>query len=319
MKLDSVRSFKQELADRYAAGVTELDPPMARFFEATDPQHYDSISLGVALKAGAALSDFVVSIRSSDPAAADRIAALAHGEADVRIIPSIDARSTPQWLQARRDPLECGVQVGLQAKNSVGTLGCIVRDNMGRPYALSNSHVFADGGKAPIGSFVTQSGKSSAEIIGVLDRFIPYSGSTPNLVDCAVVRLAKVRILPRHNLAIGGDIRGVRVVTPDDLGAHVFKVGRTTGISTGKITSVEMDNLPVNMGDSVPRFSDQIEISGGPAADFSAPGDSGSLILDAAGWAVGLLFAGGRDGKGEDFTYANQLSFVLQRLGMVVA
>jgi hypothetical protein len=41
MKLDSVRSFKQELSDRYAAEVTEMDPPMARFFEATDPQHYD--------------------------------------------------------------------------------------------------------------------------------------------------------------------------------------------------------------------------------------------------------------------------------------
>ena len=41
--------------------------------------------------------------------------------------------------------------------------------------------------------------------------------------------------------------------------------------------------------------------------------------MDSFCWAVGLLFAGGRDGKGEDFTYANQLSFVLQRLGMVLA
>lgn len=317
MRLDSVRSFKRELSDRYASGVVELDPHMARLFEATEPAHYPDICLGVSKRSD---GEHVVSVRSPSPAAAQRISDLAHGEADVKIIRVVEARTTPAWLQARRDPLECGVQVGLQSKNTVGTLGCFVRDNLGVLYALSNSHVFADGGKAPIGSFVTQSGKSSDEIIGVLDRFIPYSGSTPNLVDCALTRLSKVRVLPRYCAAINGDIKGVRPITPDDLGAKMVKIGRTTGIQSGRVTSVEMDNLPVRMDPAfAPRFNDQIEISGGPGSNFSAPGDSGSLILDADGWAVGLLFAGGLDDKGEDFTYANLLTNVLSKLGVVLA
>lgn len=315
MKLDSVRSFKRELSDRFIAGQVELDPHMARLFEASEPPNYPEISLGVSKRG----DEHVVAIRSSDREAAKRISDLAHGEAEIRIIPSIDARVTPAWFQGRRDPLECGVQVGLQSRNSVGTLGCFVRDNAGVVYALSNSHVFADGGKAALGSFVTQSGKSNQEIIGVLDRFVPYSGSSPNLVDCALVRLSRVRVLRRYNAALKDDIVGVRPITAHDLGARVMKVGRTTGVSSGVITSVEMDNLPVNMGDFVPRFNDQVEISGGPGSDFSAPGDSGSLIVDQEGWAVGLLFAGGRDSAGEDFTYANLLTSVLAKLGVVLA
>ncbi|MGH6611815.1 MAG: hypothetical protein ACRECQ_16345, partial [Burkholderiaceae bacterium] len=60
----------------------------------------------------------------------------------------------------------------------------------------------------------------------------------------------------------------------------------------------------------------QIEIEGLGDTGFSDGGDSGALIVDANGLAVGLLFAGsesgGRNGKG--VTFANPIGTVLEKL-----
>ena len=50
-----------------------------------------------------------------------------------------------------------------------------------------------------------------------------------------------------------------RKLTTDDLGRTVRKAGRTTGITEGTITSVDVDRLQVDMGDTsakIASFSD---------------------------------------------------------------
>ncbi len=79
-----------------------------------------------------------------------------------------------------------------------------------------------------------------------------------------------------------------------------------------------IDGLPVGYDRGVLRFSDQVEITG-PGEDFSAPGDSGSLIVTGEGQAVALLFAGGRDSTGADRTYGNYITNCLQALGVTLA
>ena len=59
------------------------------------------------------------------------------------------------------------------------------------------------------------------------------------------------------------------------------------------------------------RFAGQISISPGP---FSAPGDSGSLVVTQGGnEPVGLLFAGG-----DGLTIATPIDLVLQRFGVTI-
>ena len=280
------------------------------------------VTLGVTKKG----RQFLLSVRTSDPKLGAAIKRKAGGEADVRIL-TVDARVTPSYLQGHRRPLEPGLSVSpvQPSIRSAGTLAGFVKDEAGTLYALSNSHVFADVGALPPGTPCVQPGSldgrvTSATLIGVLDRFVPISPSYPNLVDCAIARLDGTTILPRFNAAVPGNLRGARGIKTSDLGKTVTKIGRTTGIRSGRITSIEMDGLPVNMGEAgVPRFDDQIEISGGPETDFSAAGDSGSMIIDDEGWAVGLLFAGGRDTSGEDFTYANLITNVLRLLAVRLA
>ena len=134
----------------------------------------------------------------------------------------------------------------------------------------------------------------------------------------AIAKLDKTDALLRYNDAVGQKIQGAREVTPDDLGREFTKAGRTTDITLGKLTVLDMDGLPVGYDSGVLRFNDQLEFSGGPGRVFSQGGDSGSLILDRTGWAVGLLFAGG-ESNGEDFTYANRILRVLEALGVQLA
>lgn len=314
MKLDSVRALKAELADEVIAQAG--DSVAARsFFEASRPPTPENVALGIAMRDD---GEHVLAIRTEHEAIAERIAARASGEVDVRIL-RVELRADP-YFSARRRPLEPGAQIGMAGRNFVGTLGAIVKDADGVRYGLTNAHVAADQGKASPGHRIGQPfGLNEADYVGLLARFLPYSLTVPNLVDAAIFRLDRTEVLPKWNAAIGGELRGVRTLGPEHLGRTVRKVGRTTGAQVGTVTAVEVDGLPVAMDAGTPRFDDQNEFTGGPATDFSAPGDSGSLIVDDEGYGVALLFAGGRDRTGVDFTYGNRLANVLRLLAVELA
>ncbi|ETX03851.1 MAG: hypothetical protein ETSY2_32260 [Candidatus Entotheonella gemina] len=97
-----------------------------------------------------------------------------------------------------------------------------------------------------------------------------------------------------------------------DFDQEVTKLGCTMGLTHGRITAIELEGLVVDFeGLGVVRFDGQLEIRGdhGP---FSSGGDSGSLIVNPARQAVGLLFAGTDAGV----TYANPIDAVLNTLNM---
>lgn len=117
-----------------------------------------------------------------------------------------------------------------------------------------------------------------------------------------------------------GIVQGFEPVTPDDLGRPVAKAGRITGVTTGIISQVEIDDFAVDLGTStrrIMRCDDQLEVHAEDGGPFSSAGDSGSLIVDARGKARGLLFAGGPDwDTGLDLTFANRIESVLEQLGV---
>ena len=96
----------------------------------------------------------------------------------------------------------------------------------------------------------------------------------------------------------------------------MFKVGRTTGPTGGRVTAFDLDNVIVNYDKGNLRFDGQIEIEGVGNAAFSDGGDSGSLIVNARMEAAALLFAGGDSGgsNGLGLTYANPIHQRAERL-----
>ena len=128
----------------------------------------------------------------------------------------------------------------------------------------------------------------------------------PNLVDAAVARQFGGNVVDEEIWNIGKPA-GFRDL---QLGDRVEKTGRTTEHTVGLVERVEATSS-VNFGtDGTAEFEDQFiirEIDGG---DFSAGGDSGSVIL-VDGMIGGLLFAGGGG-----VTIANRISHVVSFLGI---
>jgi hypothetical protein len=353
MKLSSVRSLKEEVlaqvstqpglpegvAEAFASGTSVR--ALSTTLRGAHIHRPSEVSVGVAR--GASARDFRLGVRVH--ATGSRAAQLARacekrsrGEVDIRIVPHVvaappslaDARrgSGPRqdgsWFRKRRRPLEAGLSVGHTAITA-GTIGFIVED-ADAFYLLSNNHVLANVNEASPGDLIVQPGRADAaravrNIVGVLDRFIPISFSRSNVVDCAVASLLEsIEFYVGWTEALPGRIRGVRPLSEDDLGLKVRKAGRTTGVTRGIVTQVEIDRLRVDMGEpDTPRvatFSDQFEVIGEDGRPFSLGGDSGSLIVDEDGFAVGLLFAGGQDTRGIDLTFANRIETVLEKLGV---
>jgi len=219
-------------------------------------------------------------------------------------------------------PAPGGVSVGHRAITA-GTLGCLSvglhAPRTSRLMVLSNNHVLANSNAAALGDCICQpgpfdGGKCPQDQIAILERFVPinFSGGI-NYVDCATGWAWPDRVRRELVYLSGGTLHYFRAgATPiaAAVGMLVGKTGRTTQLKSGHITAIGV-SVNVNYGGGrVAHFRDQIAIRG-TAGDFSAGGDSGSLVWHwAAGLrAVGLLYAGGGG-----TTFANRIPRVLTAL-----
>lgn len=263
----------------------------------------------------------------------DRIEAArasAGADADVRYVGRVRALSTqpdeppernddptPTELQQRIRPLVRGSSVA-HLDVTAGTIAAFVRlADVDGVHVLSNNHVLAASDRGQVGDAVLQPGPADgggpADRIAALATAVELDPDGANLVDCAVAKVDDdIEVDPAaHDGAV------TEVVAADEVRGTVRKVGRTTGVTRGRISAFEVDGLPVGYDTGVFRFDDQIEVEG-VVGLFSAGGDSGSLITtegDPVG--VGLLFAGSTTGGpgGTGVTYANPLGAVLEALG----
>jgi hypothetical protein len=165
---------------------------------------------------------------------------------------------------------------------------------------------------------ITGAGAQSAEpqgcaaiIQSILSSLTGSSGPTPgikppplppqgNMVDAAIAAPTSNNLLDPNIIDIGAPPQGIAFAK---LGMQVFKSGRTSGVTEGIVTQVDVD-INVKYDDRVARFTNQIIIT-----PFSKPGDSGSLILDFQRNAVGLLFSGS-----DLITVATPIQLVLKAL-----
>src|SRR5262245_1666103 len=194
-----------------------------------------------------------------------------------------------------------------------GTLGAMVTDGT-TSYVLSNNHVLGLSGQASAGDDISQPGlvDNGCRIATVVADFTaaPALGSN---VDAAVAQLRSGAMDPTGFIE---DI-GVpsSVVMAPSVGLSVAKSGRTTGFTTGMISSI---NATVNVqyqrscGQGkkfVVNYTNQVVIN---SSTFSAGGDSGSLIVtnDSNHQPVALLFAGS-----STTTIGNTIGEVLTKVG----
>jgi hypothetical protein len=187
---------------------------------------------------------------------------------------------------------------------------------------LSNNHVLADENAGKKGDAIIQpgafdGGSRANDTIGRLDKFVRLKKDGINFADAAMGSVEKAIQYDYKTLKGVGTLNGV-ATSMLDAGNDVSKVGRTTDATRGRVTAIELDNVVVGYDSGNLRFDNQIEIEGAGDSPFSQGGDSGSLIVNAQGEAVALLFAGGDQGgsNGKGLTYGNPIQAVFDLLGV---
>ena len=219
-------------------------------------------------------------------------------------------------LVSRYRPVPIGVLIGNILECASGTLGCVVYKGS-TPYILSNNHVMARESYAAIGEDINQPGLydtrcalNISDKIADLSDFEPikFDGSN-NYIDAAIAQFSIVDFSCATPAAYYGT-PGMTTITPT-IGLPIKKVGRTTVLTTGTITAV---NVTVNVGyqHGTAKFVGQFMTS----SKFTKSGDSGSLVVtnDANDNPVGLLFAGTKTGQ----AICNPIGTVLSRFGATI-
>lgn len=339
MKLDHARELKLDLIGGLARAAQRAVRTLAAATRvgAAAEVITRGVSVGVApRRRGYHLAVRVQQRALMNSTVLDEIIKKAKGEADVRYVGRVSkaaARRTraartrteegDAVLRQRCRPLRTGCSVG-HYRVTAGAIAAFVRldDRAGSLAVLSNNHVLADENRARRGDAILQPGRVDGgqrprDVIGTLERFVRLSPTRANVVDAAVARLSgREPAIDAGNLGAVGTLAGL---APEiiDAGARVAKIGRTSGVTYGRIVAFELDNVAVEFDAGVLRFDDQLEIEGEGGEAFSAGGDSGALIVTADDRrAVGMLFAGGDHGGAEDsgLSYANPIHTVLKAM-----
>ncbi len=237
-----------------------------------------------------------------------------------RALPAPESEEAVDPARGFPRPVPIGVSAG-HPDVTAGTIGARVTDGT-RTFALSNNHVFAanNGGRQGdnlLQPGIADGGRNPDDAFGTLFdyepiRFCRFLACQPNRIDAAIALTTPDEL--DTATPEGGYGKPRSRARDAELGLDVQKYGRTTGLTTGRISGIHA-TIDVNYRTGTARFEDQIVVTG---SGFSGPGDSGSLIVTKGALLsdrrpVGLLFAG----TGTT-TVANPIGLVLDRFGVQV-
>ena len=268
------------------------------------------VSVGLKQINGIATDEFSIRVyvaQKKDPNSippAERIPKRIQGiPTDVNQVKVFDAHEDA----AKHRPITGGIQISdgiaLPSGNIfAGTLGCFATDNADAKQVLvTNFHVI--GGTAGAQVFQPQSG--ATDLIGTVKR-----GAITGTTDAAIADIAAgiaTTVDEINTLFLNGSNHIAGVTDPVG-GMRVFKVGRTSGFTDGKVIDADAaDSIDYKGTIGLKSFTKAIliqctKVSGcccctcnvvDSSKKFSDEGDSGSVVVNEQRMAVGLIMGGG--------------------------
>lgn len=253
--------------------------------------------------------------RAFGKGAETKVRALAGSALDIQITGTIAALPTSERVPP--GPLRIGASIG-HYRTTAGTLGFFGRKADGTVGIVSNNHVIAQCDRGREGDAILHPGALDGgvrprDVIARLSRPYPRIHDNRPVVDAAFAHLRDDR-LDYDPVTIGDGIRLNDTIAPLHLQSEVFKIGRTTGFTRGRITAYALQNIDIDYAIGTMFFDRQIEIRCDDGPPFAKGGDSGSLIVNGDGNPIALLFAASRDG----WAYANPIEDVLHDLKVAI-
>jgi hypothetical protein len=233
-------------------------------------------------------------------------------------VASEQVTATPLGIDSGHySPLVGGISIGPSRAVGgfifAGTLGAIVTDSgTSARGALTNFHVACVDSGWHVGDRQVQPSRIEGGVVPT-DEFGQILRATLSSdVDGALVQLDSGRTSQGSVVDIG-PVKGSAAAV---LGSAVRKRGRTTGLTHGSVDGLAA-SVTLDYGDGIGSrtLTNQITIAADTSQNplFSDHGDSGSVVVDASGYVVGLLFAGGGT-----TTFANPIASVLSELNVAL-
>jgi len=315
MRLEEALVISERVAYLAAEQPLSRGPSIAAAI--AQPQRATAIRrIGVGVAPGKHVDDWRVAVRAwteSDliDLGLEDVHGLHKSEIDIRItgrIRVLNATPLGQLIQPCR-PLRAGYSIG-HAQVSAGTLGAFVECEDGRVRILSNNHVLANTNRGQTGDHLLQpgtvdGGRAPKDVVGQLNSFVRLLPAG-NHADAALGDILSGfgpndTSLPGIGLVVGY----IRSTPPI---YNVYKVGRTTNVTSGRITALNLRSIPIDYDEAEYRFDGVLEVQGN-GGNFADHGDSGALVVDKDRQAVGLLFA-----VDDTAAYLNPISDVMALL-----
>ena len=228
--------------------------------------------------------------------------------------------------KTRQETIAPGLSVAHRS-GSAGTIGAIVYDRgSGAPYILSNWHVLqmqADDSEGKIHDAIVQPGpyddnRVAENVVGKLVRsHLGVAG------DCAIASIEGRGFRP----GVFGLKTAPCKVGRAELDDVVIKSGRTTGVTRGIVTRVDVQTKMTygEREEIIGGFEIGPEKKGDPNQEISMGGDSGSAWLGVdpktgqpTDVMLGLHFAGESSDKQPEFALACAAHSVLEKLDVVL-
>ncbi len=234
----------------------------------------------------------------------------------------------------------CGSSISVSNRRSAGTIGALVRHRDGNLMGLTNNHVTGGCNNTRRGMPVSAPGIKDVSAsglrpftLGAHHQSIPMILGEPDAVDHKINTDAA--IFEIYDEGMISSMQQGHYDTPTELadiiadpedGLAVKKVGRTTGLTFGKIESQMVGAFPLDY--DIPTYhsaNENVRFRGrvyfepvylirGLDGVFSDRGDSGALVVtdeDRNEKALGLIFAGDAS---DDLSYMLPLAPILKTL-----
>lgn len=223
-------------------------------------------------------------------------------------IPTIlqTAGARPPFLEdeGRYRPLRGGIQIG-RSGMGFGTLGCFftVQDNPNLILGVTNHHVVNPRCSDNAVDETVGQPEDTDSCFGCCSSVIGrvLRNVCDNDLDIALIQISSGQEWLAEVQQMGF-ITGGGFVTAADAATLTYQVrkrGRTTGLTGGVVEAVELSGVINNHDGTLFRNYDHVmrirpnPDGAGAGTAFSAPGDSGSAIVNESGQIVGIHFGGG--------------------------
>jgi hypothetical protein len=186
-------------------------------------------------------------------------------------------------------------------RGRTGTIGCFVMTRDGLPALLSTSHVLSPNGEN-LGRIVAKDFNGATEKI-VADlltgvRLFSRRASKHQLPSVALLDAAIATLLPGTKFTTEVPLEGGKKINVEEVGEAemdevVYKYSLTNGLTKGKIIAVH-GTVYVEYEKTDRLFKEVILVESEEDKPFASAGDSGSLVYNKRGLAIGIVFGIGK-------------------------